>query len=232
MRTDNIWLIVLASLVAIAAVVGAIFFTRDFNTKQSPASTVTASQLADHGGKDPFEIAEQVEVVVFFGAWNDSHRQVPVRKKIYNLISLDQQISQVIQALINGPEPEEGARTIPGDTRLLRVYMSKNGVATLVFNEAFSTRMPQGSAAELRAVYSVVNTLCVNFPSIQGVQFVIRGREDSTLAGHVDISIPLVMDESYFVRQMYPPPEEPEIIEEELDETADTEPEEGVTEIE
>lgn len=142
-------------------------------------------------------------------------RQVAARKRIYNLISLDQQVSQVIQQLINGPEPEEGARTIPSATRLLRVYMSKDGVATLIFNSELSSRMPQGSAAELSAAYSIVNTLCVNFPSIQGVQIMIQGRDDPTLAGHVDISIPLVMDESYFARTPFPVIEE--IQEEEID---------------
>lgn len=233
MRTDNIWLIILASVVAIAAVVGAIFFTRDFTTRQSPASTVTASQLVNQKGEQSFEIAEQVDVIVFFQSWSDPHRQIAVKKKIYNLISLDQQIGQVIQQLINGPQPEEGARTVPSDTRLLRVYMSKDGVATLIFNSQLSSRMAQGSASELSAVYSIVNTICVNFPSVQGVQIVVQGRDDMTLAGHVDISLPLVMDESYFVRFLQPLPEAPEVSEEELDPAAEqTDPEATENELE
>ena len=54
-----------------------------------------------------------------------------------------------------------------------------------------SSNHPGGSTAELQTIYSVVNTLTLNFPGIKKVQLLIDGSVHDTLAGHIVISIPL-----------------------------------------
>ena len=55
--------------------------------------------------------------------------------------------------------------------------------------------MPSGgSEAELITVYSVVNSLTVNFPAIKRVQILVEDKPRPTLWGHVDLTRPLPPD--------------------------------------
>lgn len=51
-----------------------------------------------------------------------------------------------------------------------------------------------GSEAELTTVYSIVNSLTVNFPAIKRVQILIEDKPRPTLWGHVDLTRPLPPD--------------------------------------
>jgi hypothetical protein len=51
-----------------------------------------------------------------------------------------------------------------------------------------------GSHDELLSVYSIVNSLTVNFPAVKRVQILLEDRPTDTLAGHVDLSRPLTAD--------------------------------------
>lgn len=144
-------------------------------------------------------IEQKIEMVVFFQSSQQHDLLVPVRRKVFNFISLKQQANQLVQELIRGPEANEGLLpTVPRQTRLLRFYLSEPGTAYLVFNRVFSGDHKGGTSAELITVYSIVNTLCVNFPSIQRIQFLVEGEELATLAGHIDMSRPFYMDSEYF----------------------------------
>ena len=57
-----------------------------------------------------------------------------------------------------------------------------------------STKHPGGSFTELLTVYTIVNAVTANLPTIQRVQILIDGKEAETLAGHVDLRRPLIRD--------------------------------------
>ena len=57
-----------------------------------------------------------------------------------------------------------------------------------------ATHLPGGSRSELFSVYSVVNSLVVNFPAVRRVQVLVEDRTVPSLAGHVDLSRPLPAD--------------------------------------
>ena len=48
---------------------------------------------------------------------------------------------------------------------------------------------------ELMTVYTIVNALLTNLPTLQEVQILIGGQEVDTLAGHVDLRRPLRKNE-------------------------------------
>ncbi|HEV7500454.1 MAG TPA: hypothetical protein VGQ33_10650, partial [Vicinamibacteria bacterium] len=52
---------------------------------------------------------------------------------------------------------------------------------------------------ELLSVYSIVNSLTVNFPAIKRVQIHFDDRPAETLAGHIDLSRPLSADMTLLV---------------------------------
>lgn len=103
--------------------------------------------------------------------------------------TLSIEIREAIHALISGPKGSLTV-TVPDGTRLLSIEV-KDTVAFLNFSKEISDKHPGGSSAELQTIYSVVDTVTLNFPEIKKVQLLIEGKKVKTLAGHIDISFPL-----------------------------------------
>lgn len=200
MRSANIWLIILASVIAAGTIIAAVIFTFIRNPEPTTHLAAAAVQMSSEPEMAELDVDQQIDVVLFFQSPGQTERLVPVKRKIFNLNSLSQQISQTIQQLIAGPESGEGAYgTIPRGVSLLRCYLSESGIAYVVFSPEISDNHPGGTSSELTTIYSIVNTLCVNFPSIQAVQILVEDRMDSTLAGHIDITKPLTLDTEFFI---------------------------------
>jgi spore germination protein GerM len=64
-------------------------------------------------------------------------------------------------------------------------------VAKVNFNPALSKDHPGGSSAEMMTVYSIVNSLSLNFPQIKRVQFLIDGKPIATIVGHLSLERPV-----------------------------------------
>jgi len=64
-------------------------------------------------------------------------------------------------------------------------------VAKVNFDPVLSKEHPGGSSAEMMTVYSVVNSLTINFPTIKRVQFLVEGRQIETIAGHLSLKQPI-----------------------------------------
>jgi hypothetical protein len=105
---------------------------------------------------------------------------------------LGTQLEAVVSELVQGPRSGL-VRTLPPETKVLDVFVNARGVAYVdVSKEA--TGGTAGSHEELLSVYSIVNSLAVNFPAVKRVQILVDDRPVATLAGHVDLSRPLPPD--------------------------------------
>jgi len=102
-------------------------------------------------------------------------------------------LESVLDELLNGPVGEY-EETVPEGTTVSAVRIEGN-MATIEFSSAFSDGMLSGSSAEMLAVYSVVDTVAVNFPQIQKVKINVDGNEAVVLR-HLDLSDPLEPDYS------------------------------------
>jgi spore germination protein GerM len=102
-------------------------------------------------------------------------------------------LREVVTELLHGPVGAFGV-AIPEGTVVVAAH-SEGPLATIEFNRTFADAMISGSSAEMLAVYSVVNTVAVNFPHIQTVKITIEGNGESTLS-HLDLSDPLPPDYS------------------------------------
>jgi len=85
----------------------------------------------------------------------------------------------------------DSGRVIPRGTRLLGVDV-RGRTAYLDISREIRTGHPGGTSAEMQTIYAIVNTIALNFPQIDRVKILIEGRTEDTLAGHIDISAPLV----------------------------------------
>jgi hypothetical protein len=80
---------------------------------------------------------------------------------------------------------------IPPGTSVRAVYISDRGDAYVDLSRDVSTAHPGGTTTELLTVYAVVDALAVNLPAVRAVQILVDGKEQDTLAGHVDLRRPL-----------------------------------------
>ena len=101
--------------------------------------------------------------------------------------------AQILAALLEGPKTEGALPALPRDTTLRRLWVRDDGNAYADFSEEFLGGASGGSADEILAVYSIVNSLTENVPAIRRVGILVAGRERATF-GHLALSRPLPPD--------------------------------------
>ena len=100
-------------------------------------------------------------------------------------------LKSVLDELINGPVGELG-ETVPDGAAVEGAHLEGNR-AEVDFNQLFSEAMLSGSSAEMVAVYSVVDSIAINFPQVRQVKINIAGNSKAVLH-HLDLSDPLQPD--------------------------------------
>jgi spore germination protein GerM len=100
----------------------------------------------------------------------------------------------VIDDLINGPLGDL-TPTLP-ETAMYRGVTVVSDLLTIDFGKELQDGLAVGSNAEMAAVYSIVNTLALNFPQIKRISFLVEGKPVGTLKGHLDLREPLFPDYS------------------------------------
>ncbi|HAV42708.1 TPA: hypothetical protein DCX15_01645 [bacterium] len=101
-----------------------------------------------------------------------------------------------LEELIKGPMEEGLILTMPQETKLRELYLAED-VAYPDFSYEFVKNHWGGTSGEIITIYSIVNTLSLNFDEIKKVQILVEGREIPTLAGHLDTSRPISPDLSF-----------------------------------
>jgi spore germination protein GerM len=132
-----------------------------------------------------------INVKLFFQA-TDRPGLVMEERTVPFSSDLGTQLKAVVGELIRGSKSGLVA-TLPAETRVLEVFVTPRGVAYVDLSKEAS-QGTSGSHEELLSVYSIVNSLTVNFPAVRRVQILLEDRPADTLAGHVDLSRPLTAD--------------------------------------
>ncbi len=96
----------------------------------------------------------------------------------------------IIEALIKGPQ-QGLARTLPAATVIRAIFVTQDGICFVDLTSAVTDNHPGGIQSELLSIYSIVNSLVLNVPQIKAVKLLINGTEAMSLAGHIDLQIPL-----------------------------------------
>jgi spore germination protein GerM len=111
------------------------------------------------------------------------------KREILNKGDAQEEAKEVIHELIKGPKGKL-IRTLPPRTKLLALRIDEKGLAKVNFDKTLSTDHPGGSSAEMMTVYSIVNSLALNFPQIKEVQILIEGRGEG-ITGHLALDRPV-----------------------------------------
>ncbi len=120
----------------------------------------------------------------------DGLRLVPVQREVPFGDGVVEQARRLVEAQLE-PPPAPLLSALPAGTRLRALFLSERGEAFVDLSPEVSTAHPGGALNELLTVYSLVNMLMTNLPTLSGVQLLVNGREADTLAGHVDLRRPL-----------------------------------------
>jgi hypothetical protein len=98
-------------------------------------------------------------------------------------------VRATLEKLVDGPLGNL-APTLPATTTVRDVQI-QGDTAYLDFGRELADGLPGGSASEITAVYSIVDTVSFNFPDIKKVKFLLEGQDVETLRGHVDLRVPI-----------------------------------------
>lgn len=134
-------------------------------------------------------LEEKREVLLYFLDIEGEYL-VGEKREILKRGEVKEEAKETIIELIKGPKGKL-IPTLPPRTKLLTLQINEGGIANVNFNQALSKDHPGGSSAEMMTVYSIVNSLTINFPQIKRVQILIEGEGRETIAGHLSLKQPI-----------------------------------------
>lgn len=134
----------------------------------------------------------RINVQLFFAA-SDRAGLVTEQRAVAYHADLSRQLKAVLAELVRGSNTGLVA-PLDAETRVLEVFVSSDGWAYVDLSREAARPRGVGSQLELMSVYAVVDTLTVNFPAVRRVQILVDDRPVDSLAGHADLSRPLLPD--------------------------------------
>ena len=99
-------------------------------------------------------------------------------------------VKDLLEELFSGPVGDLD-EALPEGVLLAGVRL-EGDQAVVDVTRPFATDLPSGSSAEMLAAYSIINTVCFNFPQIARVRITVEGAAASL--SHLDLSEPLPPD--------------------------------------
>jgi len=180
------WLLpVLAGVVVLGLVIGFYVTHQRLESSKEEASSMQPGPAFYPPG------TERATVSLYFAS-ADGLFLVPEARAVLKPASLDDQLTETLRELVRGPSAAGIAKVLPPETTVRQVFLSDNGTAYVNFGPEIVASHPGGAGAEMLSVYAVVNTLADNFTEVRSVSILVEGQERRTLAGHIDITRPLI----------------------------------------
>lgn len=139
--------------------------------------------------------AEGKKVVTLFFSEEEGEFLVGEKREISKRGRVEEEAKETIAELIEGPHGGF-IPTLPSHSKLLTLQIDAEGLAKVNFDQTLSKEHPGGSSAEMLTVYSIVNSLTLNFPQIKRVQILIDGKVVESIAGHISLKQPVSFNQS------------------------------------
>lgn len=137
--------------------------------------------------------AKQISFVVYRAAADGSEKLLP--EKITMADNGKSLPENALTALITTkPQDARMDDVVPIGTKVLGLKVDPDGTAYADFSEEIA-KNSQGSYSEMMMCYAIANTL-TEFPEIQRVQIMVKGKKVVSLSGHMDLEDPLTRNES------------------------------------
>jgi len=176
-----VWVVLVAVLAVVLAVAGYFFFREQSPNKLPQAAPAFQGQTSVQGAKASFKL--------YFPS-SDGAVLLSETRDVLESSDKSVQIREVVSELLRGPMKEGLVSSFPVGSRVKNVFIDSSGTAYVNFSRELQADFPGGAWTETLAIYSLTNTLAVNFPEVKQVQILVEGDVPETLAGHIDISRP------------------------------------------
>jgi len=176
----------LSALIVVLLVLAVVFF-RSGGEENIKHFLDEPLQETDNLSEDPI----QTRLITLYFLSEDDNYLHAEKREIVDNPSIVPLAIQTIGELLKGSQ-NSLLSPIPAGTELREFFITKRGVAYVDFSSEIRDEHLSGTSAEIGTVFAVVNTLTYNFKTIKKVFILIDGSEKETLAGHVDLSRPLV----------------------------------------
>ena len=191
LRAKILWLALLVVLAGglfyLRSLAKHIFFETPSHSDESAKARLNEAVLQSGGG--PKEIA-----VLYFPSLS-ARMLVAESRPIKWAPAEADRVRQVLLALAEGPSQHLG-HPLAAATTVRAVFLTMEGTAYVDLSSDMLTSVYPGIEAESLAVYSIVNSITANIPSVKRVKILIQGQEVETLEGHADLTEAVVPDPS------------------------------------
>lgn len=117
------------------------------------------------------------------------------RMMVWEVGDVEGQMRMIVEALLKGPKGDL-LQAIPPGVVIRDIALKGEGLGVVDFSRELSQNHPGGSLAEMHTIYSIVNSLLLNIPSLNAVQILVEGVAPETLKGHIDCRNPFRADRS------------------------------------
>jgi len=106
-----------------------------------------------------------------------------------------QRYREIIQLFIRGPYNKR-FQDFYSEVEVKSMFV-QDDILIVNLSENFPAKFENASLnTTIVHLYSLINTLLINIPDVQGVQILIEGTPQQTLNGWIDISVPLLLNQS------------------------------------
>ena len=202
--TPRQWAAVTAIAVAAIAFAFALFtgLSRLLNAPAPGAEAPTAPVAPVAPGAPA---VPRIKATLYFAS-EDGMRLVPAEAEVPLAEGVVAQARSIVEAQLGAQAPAPLASTIPKGATLRGIFVSQRNEVFVDLDPAIKNAHPGGTLQELMTVYTIVNALLTNLPTLQEVQILIGGQEVDTLAGHVDLRRPLRKNDGLILSSITPPP--------------------------
>ena len=98
---------------------------------------------------------------------------------------------QIVDELVQGPE-EEGTAIFRQDATIRQIFVLEDKTAVVDMSRKTAESLAGGIRMELCAIHSITRSLVENLEEIDQVRFLVGGKQELTLSGHVSIGEPFL----------------------------------------
>ncbi|MCK4738420.1 MAG: GerMN domain-containing protein [Deltaproteobacteria bacterium] len=186
-------MVLAALLTFIAGIVFMVYYGQDLFPSTTPDTQKKKEIKAEIK-----PVSDTVQEVRLYFASSDGKGLSSERQNVKGR-GIEKLVRETLLKLIEGPRRDDLFKVIPEKTKLVSIKV-KASIAYVNLSKEFTDNHPGGSTWEEQTIYSIVNTITLNFPDIKFVQLLVDGKLKKTLAGHVLIGVPLRANKSLILK--------------------------------
>ena len=158
-------------------------------TALSRGKTIPESKIVTLPPSPPAIKEKRASVNLYFSDPHSDYLVLESRRVTWRVGDTKDQMRVIIEELIKGSKGEL-FQTIPSQVVIRDIKLTGKGLGIINFSRELSHNHPGGSLAEMHTIYSIVNSLLLNIPSLNQIRILVEGNPPETLKGHIDCRSP------------------------------------------